>query len=190
MTSITQAGFDSLRTSRNVSVMVNTFLPYASFTRSAHVLDRARLGKQRVECLQLLRALTGETVGWRNHPAAIMWQGYEPTLAVYGIKTCDEWLSRGYRDTCRGKIIEMFPQFEHFVPSLHQIREDGELPWWFTWRRFHESHRSNLMRKDPDYYSQFTTSDGWFILPVEPGLPYVWPSSTPYRFKMKHAKGS
>jgi hypothetical protein len=35
---------------------VQTFLPYADFAESARVLDRARLGKQRVEALQVLRA--------------------------------------------------------------------------------------------------------------------------------------
>lgn len=50
---------------------MQTFLPYPSFAESARVLDRQRLGKQRVEVLQLLRALTGQTKGWANHPAAL-----------------------------------------------------------------------------------------------------------------------
>lgn len=36
---------------------MQTFLPYPDFRQSAKVLDRARLGKQRVECLQLARAI-------------------------------------------------------------------------------------------------------------------------------------
>jgi hypothetical protein len=48
---------------------VQTFLPYADFRRSAEVLDPKRLGKQRVECLQVLRGLTVPTYGWRHHPA-------------------------------------------------------------------------------------------------------------------------
>jgi len=38
---------------------MQTFLPYPDFKRSAQVLDRQRLGKQRVENLQLMTALTG-----------------------------------------------------------------------------------------------------------------------------------
>jgi hypothetical protein len=48
---------------------MQTFLPYESYARSAAVLDRQRLGKQRVEAMQILRVLAGETAGWGNHPA-------------------------------------------------------------------------------------------------------------------------
>src|SRR4051812_49870546 len=56
---------------------MQTFLPYAGFTASAEVLDPKRLGKQRVETLQVLRGLTLPTYGWRHHPAVKMWRGYE-----------------------------------------------------------------------------------------------------------------
>lgn len=35
---------------------MTTFLPYADFTETAKVLDRARLGKQRVETLQIVQS--------------------------------------------------------------------------------------------------------------------------------------
>ena len=38
---------------------MQTFLPYKSFTKSAQVLDYKRLGKQRVEAMQIFNALTG-----------------------------------------------------------------------------------------------------------------------------------
>ncbi|HEY5312264.1 MAG TPA: hypothetical protein VIK18_07080, partial [Pirellulales bacterium] len=41
-------------------------------------------------------------------------------------------------------------------------------PPWLGSRKFHASHRSNLLRKKPAWYAQF----GW----KEPdNLPYVWP---------------
>lgn len=55
---------------------MQTFLPYSDFRRTARVLDVRRLGKQRVETLQILRALTFDDYGWRNHPAVTMWVGY------------------------------------------------------------------------------------------------------------------
>jgi len=46
------------------------------------------------------------------------------------------------------------------VPVVH--------PAWLGTDTFHASHRSNLLRKDPDYYGQW----GW----TEPSdLPYIWP---------------
>jgi len=43
---------------------MQTFLPFPDFQQSAAVLDRARLGKQRVEALQTLRALVIPEYGW------------------------------------------------------------------------------------------------------------------------------
>lgn len=141
---------------------MQTFLPYPSFEQSAQVLDRQRLGKQRVETLQVLRALSGQTAGWVNHPATIMWRGYEPALIAYGVAICDEWVTgRGYRDTCKDKILS----FHNFFP--------GELvaPHWLGDDAFHLAHKSNLIRKAPDFYT-----------PLFPGvpddLPYIWPSPT------------
>jgi Pyrimidine dimer DNA glycosylase len=45
---------------------MQTFLPFPSFEESARVLDNKRLGKQRVETMQILKALTLPTYGWKN----------------------------------------------------------------------------------------------------------------------------
>jgi len=84
---------------------MQTFLPYPNFTKSAAVLDRQRLGKQRVETLQILRALSDSSYGWQNHPAVKMWRGCERALAAYGLLICAEWIDRGYKDTCMKKIM-------------------------------------------------------------------------------------
>lgn len=54
---------------------MQTFLPYSSFKDSARVLDRQRLGKQRVENMQIITALLDPDYGWQNHPAVNMWRG-------------------------------------------------------------------------------------------------------------------
>jgi len=150
---------------------MQTFLPYPDFAESAKVLDYRRLGKQRVEVLQLLTALrTGPekwvtmngnrlkvATPWYNHPAAKMWRGYENALVFYGLEMCDEWISRGYKDTCYDKICNYLVMFSELAE-----------PPWFGNEDFHAAHRSNLLRKDPIHYGQF----GW----TEPNdLPYIWP---------------
>lgn len=133
---------------------MQTFLPYPDFQSSARVLDWRRLGKQRVETLQLLRG-----GGWRHHPAAQMWRGHSNALVAYGLAICDEWLSRGYADTCRGKILEHY-----------DAQSSSAMPHWLGDPAFHAAHRSNLLRKDPIHYGQF----GW----TEPAdLPYLWPTN-------------
>lgn len=135
---------------------MQTFLPYPNFVRSAKVLDNKRLGKQRVECLQILKVLDGQTTAWRNHPAVRMWRGHEFYLVNYGRAICKEWTRRGFNDTCYQKITKFYKKFPN-----------GDAPPpWFGDARFHRSHRSNLKRKDPDHYSLFGTRTD---------LPYVWP---------------
>lgn len=138
---------------------MQTFLPYPSAARSAACLDRQRLGKQRVEALQILRTLQGKSSGWANHPAVRMWRGYEHALAVYGWSMCDEWMQRGYVDKCRWEFVEAMKGLDP--------EQAITLPWLGD-EAFHRSHQSNLVRKDPVYYR-----------PLFPGvpndLPYVWP---------------
>jgi hypothetical protein len=139
---------------------MQTFLPYASFMESAKVLDRQRLGKQRVEAWQLLNALSpmrGESKGWVNHPALRMWVGHRRSLALYGITMCYEWTRRGYRDT-------MAERFRPFVLGLFPVA-----PAWLGDEDFHLSHRSNLIRKMPQHYGPI-----WPDVP--PDMPYVWPT--------------
>lgn len=143
---------------------MQTFLPYASFARTARVLDTRRLGKQRVEALQILRALELEDYGWRHHPAVCMWRGYEDALAAYGVAIGREWIRRGHRDTCIAQIIELAPCGGALSPG--ELRE--RMPPWMGWRALHRSHQSALVRKEPEHYRP--------LFPHVPdNLPYVWP---------------
>ena len=69
---------------------MQTFLPYADLAASCRVLDDRRLGKQRVETFQVLRALTWPEYGWKNHPVTKMWRGFVPGLVAYGVASCRE----------------------------------------------------------------------------------------------------
>jgi hypothetical protein len=130
---------------------MQTFLPYADFDKSVHCLDRQRLGKQRVEAMQILNTLASGS-RWANHPAVLMWRGYENALRLYMNKCIQEWIRRGYNNTMQ--IVE--------------VTEPVEMPPWFGNEEFHASHRSNLLRKDAEWYGQF----GWGETDQ---LPYVWP---------------
>lgn len=134
---------------------MQTFVPYANCTHSAAVLDRLRLGKQRVEAYQIALTLTGQSTGWRNHPAVKMWRGYENALLYYGWVMCQEWIERGYRDSLQIKFIQMSLPGKVIFPQ-----------WWGD-ERVHVSHQSNLLRKAPNLYAQH------FSVPDD--MPYFWP---------------
>lgn len=142
---------------------MQTFLPYPDFRQSAAALDTARLGKQRVEALQTLRALVIPEYGWQSHPAVRMWMGHVPALTLYGLAMVDEWTARGHADNTRANITEFAPQAAHpdYVAKI-------PLPEWLGNPDFHLSHRSKLLRKEPKFYKA--------VFPdAEPDLDFIWP---------------
>ena len=140
---------------------MQTFLPYNNFAETAQCLDSKRLGKQRLEARQILEILLGIsspklTKMYRNHPAVKMWKGYEGALADYGYVICQEWrIARRYKD----EQIYFFMSIE--IPTVY--------PDWLGNERFHNSHKSNLLRKDPIFYGKY----GWNV-PLD--LDYYWPT--------------
>lgn len=140
---------------------MQTFMTNASFYMCAQALDNKRLGKQRVEAYQILRVLKGLSKGWKNHPAVLMWVGHEAYLSNYIDFMCEEWKKRGFKDSVSEK-----------ARLLQPWTGGAQAPQWWsdpnTLSLVTASHRSNLLRKDPDHYGKF----GW----KEPNdLPYFWP---------------
>lgn len=132
---------------------MQTFLPYPDFKLTAKCLDWRRLGKQRVEAYQILLILKGQTTAWKNHPAVKMWQGYEQALTLYKNTCIIEWISRGYKNNM----------------TIENTSHNIIMPSWLGDNEFHKAHRSNLLRKNYEFYSQY----GW----NEPNdLPYIWPT--------------
>lgn len=132
---------------------MQTFLPYSDFQKSVEVLDYRRLGKQRVETFQVLNILLERTAtkGWVNHPVTKMWRGFEEALKLYQNITITEWVKRGYKNNLLFEEVNA---------------DDLEFPNWLGDEEFHRSHRSNLLRKNFEYYSQY------FNEPTD--LEYKW----------------
>lgn len=137
---------------------MQTFLPYKNYKQTAEILDMRRLGKQRVETLQILKALVDPSYGWQHHPATNMWRNHEIHLVDYGIAICDEWISRGYKDTCKEKIGNFYNFFDC-----------SDLPYWYGDERLHSSHRASLYKKASDLYP-----DTWKF-DLEKFPEYWWP---------------
>jgi hypothetical protein len=151
---------------------MQTFLPYPDFLRSARSLDARRLGKQRVETLQVLRALTWPGYGWRHHPATKMWTGYEEALVRYGLDVCAVWCATGRPDTCATSLYADYAAAcgSDRVRDQRELAAAGDLPPWLGRGDLHLSHRAALLRKDPDFYRPIFGD-------LPPDLPYVWPAS-------------
>jgi hypothetical protein len=149
---------------------MQTFLPVADFEESARLLDSPRLGKQRVETLQVLRALELPDYGWTSHPVVRMWRGRTPALVAYGLAMVRVWRERGFADTTHTLIAEFAPDVVG-VPQ-EELARAGMLPSWIGDEAVHLSHRSNLLAKEPDFYRPLLQP----LFGAEPeDLPYVWP---------------
>lgn len=136
---------------------MQTFLPYADFIDSFKVLDYKRLGKQRVEAMQILNVLLNKTsTGWSNHPAIKMWVGYEEALKEYANLCINEWTSRGYKNTM----------------EFYNVGNSVEYPWWLGNENFHRAMRSRLITKDESFYLPIfgeidkNFNDGKYFWPV------------------------
>jgi hypothetical protein len=150
---------------------MQTFLPVPDFEDGARLLDSPRLGKQRVETLQILRALELPDNGWANHPAVLMWRGRTPALVAYGLAMVRVWRERGFADSTHDQIAEFAPGVVG-VPQA-ELAAAGVLPSWVGDEALHRSHRSNLLAKDAAFYRpRFTELFG----PEPADLPYVWPA--------------
>ena len=145
------------------------------------VLDNKRLHKQALEAWQILMTLTDlnpagdyrKAKGWKNHPAVLMWEGYESLLCAYAIAAVNEWESRGFKSSLGPKIRRTMLDIERKVPNVHH----GERPFWMRDKELYEqitsSHRQALLVKDYSWYSLFCWPEDTGVPPTE--YTYVWP---------------
>lgn len=133
---------------------MQTFLPYPSYYESMKCLDNRRLGNQVYrECKTLING------GWPNHPAAKMWRGHHYQLALYALAGIQILHERG-RD---------YPQHKKFFNEKLELNFlEHFRPSWLGDDKLHSSHRSALLRKDPEWYGRFGWTD-------DPNQPYYWP---------------
>ena len=153
---------------------MQTFLPFADFEKSAEVLDYRRLGKQRVEAMQIFNVLNStEPVkpAWSNHAAVLMWKGYEGALAEYHNVIITEWIKRGYKNNMLFIIYEPTDKNGNFIKQ--------EYPWWLGNEAFHRSHKARLIDKNEEFYLPKFPNDKGFN-----DGKYFWPVNDTKTFKV------
>jgi hypothetical protein len=144
-------------------------MPFPSFEKSAKCLDNRRLGNQRNEAKIILKTILDGDGGWKNHPAVRMWAGHPGALALYLKAIIQEWVARGFQNEAQKVVVEN-GMIKVWMTKRGRPRtiSNVQMPPWLGKKAFHKSHRSNLLRKLPQWYKQF----GW---KEDDTLPYVWP---------------
>lgn len=169
--------------------MVNTFITSESLEECAKNLDNLRLGKQRVECIQLISFIENkDNKGFRNHPILIMWSNNVDALKVYCNFMIREWIKRGFTNT-----IELYDLDESkivFYKNIYneetklteiikpEIKDDSIVfPIWFNWKPLILSHQSSLLKKNFDYYSKIFICNEEFF-----NFGYIWMNKVPSNY--------
>lgn len=162
---------------------MQTFVPLTSTVDDiAKVLDNKRLNKQALEGWQILMTLLEldpqgnhrVPKGWYNHPAVKMWRGHEMALFMYVNAMVEEWKSRGYKSTIGVKAWGTIQ-----VAMSKGLVSDSNLdaPQWIEdkdlFERIASSHRTALLNKDYEWYSQFGWAEDTGTKPET--YDYIWP---------------
>jgi hypothetical protein len=80
------------------------------------------------------------------------------------------WTELGFADTCAGTIrADLAEAGIVEIRSEEELGRAAALPEWLGDEDFHRSHRSSLLRKNPEFYGRRFTD-------VPDDLPYVWPA--------------
>jgi hypothetical protein len=103
-----------------------------------------------------------------------MWKGYEEALGRYGLTACDVWTERGFGDSCAATITaDLRTAGIPEIRRYHELKAAGALPPWLFDEAVQLSHRSSLLRKEPDHYGPIFPPD------TPRDLDYVWPVRSP-----------
>lgn len=143
---------------------MQTFITDFDMHINAKNLDNKRLGKQRVEALQIADCLLIKVSRWKFHPATAMWKNYEAFLLhKYVSAIFLEWKNRGFKNY---KCEEWYEKLNEAL----KIKYENKFTYQVDWinKSFIESHRSNLIKKDFNFYRNKFPST---LL----DLPYIWP---------------
>jgi hypothetical protein len=138
---------------------MQTFITDFDMIQNAKNLDNKRLGKQRVESIYIAEVLLKNNKnGYKNHPIVKLWKGYESYLIIIYLRSIlNEWESRGFKNVLCN---------EHYKNLVLEINPIIVTPPWIT-KEFIEAHRSNLIRKNPEYYKKLWPN-------TKEGLKYIW----------------
>ena len=176
--------------------MVNTFLPFSDFKKCAQVLDKKRLGKQRVEAMQLIKILEyidsctfleqkSEMIIVNKDKRQVIFFNGDTPFSVRsdfskGKPRFVSWINHpalkmwvGYTNALKEYTNIMIQEWifrgYNNTMKIYDLPEKIEYPWFIYWDMLQLSHLASLNRKDPSFYS--------FNVPEEyTKYTYIWPS--------------
>lgn len=143
---------------------MQTFIPYPDYIKTAESLDDLRLVNQC--CNESVRLYDGK---WSSHPASKMWRDHRFHFTLYNLALATEWVKR--REQHGKDSTNAYKWFTFWANEGIKLRHgDTTAPSWIGDDRVHSTHRSCLLAKNLDWYSQF----GWSEKPTPPDENGKW----------------
>jgi len=134
---------------------MQVFVPYPSPIDVAKAMsnDKLRLRKQIIECDQILKAITGKSQAWKNHPVVKMYLKHSSWLLFY--RNCLQYFQEG--------DIVWAQDRSDYADELYR-------PPFLT-VDFCDQHKRRLYTKAPELYPQFaeygTSDENWYFVDGE-----------------------
>lgn len=132
---------------------MQVFVPYPSPIDVAKCLDNLRLRKQIIECDQILKAITGESKAWKNHPVVKMYLDYAAWL----------WYYRETLDAYTQGCLSLARQYSYQCDAYFR-------PPFLT-ESVCDQHKRRLFTKAPELYPQFAkygkSEENWYFVDGE-----------------------
>lgn len=148
---------------------MQTFILSTSCDETARLLDYKRLRNQINEATIIAKCLLKmyETRAWNHHRAVKMWtKDISYLVFIYIPAIIQETKKRGTNTVnYENNLIKVQETLLSINKSLSPAHIDT--PVWFT-SELILSHKSNLLRKDYEFYNKHFPG-------INPSLPYVWP---------------
>lgn len=152
--------------------MLMVWLPYPNLRLSVHCLSAFHLGKQFADSVTILRVLAGHNGGGHGKfvTTTSAWGHNPESLLVYSSFAHTELYKRGWtRDHPNPRTPE---GKKHFKLPGEWYTDEYQVPDWVGVERIHASHRSYLITKDREWYSQFAWTE-------YESRVIVWPKKLP-----------
>jgi Pyrimidine dimer DNA glycosylase len=182
-----------------------TWLPFASVSKSVGSLTDTQLDSSWNASYHTLRTLLGCRNPVRS-PNVRLWRGYEIALANYSAHLLQEMLERDFSMTASHilfwGIIEDAPRIDAYerefkthsvelpdallMTSTRKLAELQQLPKWFGWSKFHESHRRAIKSWSEE---RMTCDDTCLVWPWRQNAGKATTTAASNRRAVKHTSG-
>jgi hypothetical protein len=145
--------------------MMRIFTPYDDIKLNTTCLSEDDLTIQRNNAMTILETIGGKAKGWQWHPGVTMWITSDDLLACIAHSVNMEWCAvNNDVDSLAVEYNKTLKLMGYSLLPTSQLK----FPWWWGHKKFHESNRAAMIRRNREWYGGLFAND-------DPGICDWWP---------------